>query len=169
MQFLNQYSYFYPMKLKILGIGKVHEPYLLEGCKIFGNRLKNYVQFEEIFLPDIKNGHKLSSRELMKKEAEALWSKIDDKDFVVVLDEKGKEFSSPEFAAQFVNWNNQAVKSVVFVIGGANGMDEEYKSKARLKLAFSRFTFSHQMIRLFVLEQIYRAHTIINNEPYHRI
>lgn len=156
------------MKIRIVGIGKINENFIQDGCAFYLNRLKHYAQVEQVVLPDLKNGHKLPKEELMEKESELLLKTLQEKEVLVVLDERGKEFSSKDLANQLEAWNMNGIKQVAFVIGGSNGHGEDIKQKARLKLSLSKMTFPHQMIRLFLLEQLYRAFTICNNEPYHK-
>lgn len=153
------------MKFSLLVIGKTNEKYLEEGIKIFDNRLKNYTKFEMIEVRDIKGFQ--NPEDLKKKEAEAFLEKIKDDDVLVLLDENGKSFSSVEFSLWIENQQIRSVKHVVFIIGGAYGVHESIRQRSNLVLSFSKMTFSHQMIRLFFVEQLYRAFTIIKNEKYH--
>lgn len=153
------------MKFSLLVIGKTNEKYLEEGIKIFDNRLKNYTKFEMIEVRDIKGFQ--NPEDLKKKEAEAFLEKIKDDDMLVLLDENGKSFSSVEFSLWIENQQIRSVKHVVFIIGGAYGVHELIRQRSNLVLSFSKMTFSHQMIRLFFVEQLYRAFTIIKNEKYH--
>ncbi|MBK8620214.1 MAG: 23S rRNA (pseudouridine(1915)-N(3))-methyltransferase RlmH [Saprospiraceae bacterium] len=153
------------MKLSLLVIGKTNEKYLEEGIRIYDQRLKNYTRFEMIELKDIKGFQ--NSEDLKKKEAEAFLEKIKDDDVVVLLDENGKMFSSVDFSQWIENQQIRSVKHLVFIIGGAFGVHEIIKQRSNLVLSFSKMTFSHQMIRLFFTEQVYRAFSIIKNEKYH--
>jgi 23S rRNA (pseudouridine1915-N3)-methyltransferase len=153
------------MKFSLLVIGKTNEKYLEEGIKIFDNRLKNYTRFEMIEVRDIKGFQ--NPEDLKKKEADAFLEKIKDDDVLVLLDENGKSFSSVEFSLWIENQQIHSVKHVVFMIGGAYGVHELIRQRSNLVLSFSKMTFSHQMIRLFFVEQLYRAFTIIKNEKYH--
>jgi len=153
------------MKFSLLVIGKTNEKYLEEGIKIFDNRLKNYTKFEMIEVRDIKGFQ--NPEDLKKKEADAFLEKIKDDDVLVLLDENGKSFSSVEFSQWIENQQIRSVKHVVFIIGGAFGVHEVIRQRSNLVLSFSKMTFSHQMIRLFFVEQLYRAFTIIKNEKYH--
>lgn len=153
------------MKFSLLVIGKTNEKYLEEGIKIFDNRLKNYTKFEMIEVRDIKGFQ--NPEDLKKKEADAFLEKIKDDDVLVLLDENGKSFSSVEFSQWIENQQIRSVKHVVFMIGGAFGVHELIRQRSNLVLSFSKMTFSHQMIRLFFVEQLYRAFTIIKNEKYH--
>lgn len=153
------------MKLSLLVIGKTNEKYLEEGIRIYDQRLKNYTRFEMIELKDIKGFQ--NPEDLKKKEAEAFLEKIKDDDVVVLLDENGKMFSSVDFSQWIENQQIRSVKHLVFIIGGAFGVHEIIKQRSNLVLSFSKMTFSHQMIRLFFTEQVYRAFSIIKNEKYH--
>jgi 23S rRNA (pseudouridine1915-N3)-methyltransferase len=153
------------MKFSLLVIGKTNEKYLEEGIKIYDNRLKNYTKFDMIEVRDIKGFQ--NPEDLKKKEADAFLEKIKDDDVLVLLDENGKSFSSIEFSQWIENQQIRSVKHVVFMIGGAYGVHELIRQRSNLVLSFSKMTFSHQMIRLFFVEQLYRAFTIIKNEKYH--
>ncbi len=155
------------MKIVLLGIGKTDESYLTTGCDIYQNRLKHYFKTEIQFIPDLKKSKGLSTEERCKKEGEELLNQLQPADTVILLDEKGLEFTSRKFAQFIQKQANTGTKRTVFVIGGAFGFSEAVYERANYKLALSKMTFSHQMIRLFFLEQLYRACTILNNEPYH--
>jgi len=155
------------MNVKLITVGKTIAPYLKEGEQEYEQRLKHYLKFERIDLKEIKRTKNTTVELLKKKEAELIISNINDTDYVVLLDEKGKEFSSIEFS----EWINKKVnfghRSLVFLIGGAFGFDEKMYNRAQEKISFSRMTFSHQMIRLLFLEQVYRANSILKGEKYH--
>jgi len=155
------------MKVKLITVGKTTSSFLREGEQEYEQRLKHYLKFERIDLKEIKKSKNTTVELLKKKEAELIISTINDSDFLVLLDEKGREFSSIEFS----EWMNKKVNldhlSLVFLIGGAYGFDEKIYSRSQEKISFSRMTFSHQMIRLFFLEQLYRANTILKGEKYH--
>ena len=155
------------MKVVLLGIGKTDDSYLTTGCDVYLNRLKHYFKTEIQFIPDLKKSKGLSAEERCKKEGEELLSQLQTADTVILLDEKGLEFTSRKFADFIQKQANTGSKRVVFIIGGAFGFSEEVYQRANYKLALSKMTFSHQMVRLFFLEQLYRACTILNNEPYH--
>ena len=130
-------------------------------------RLKHYIKFESEFIPDIKNAKNLSQKEQKEKEGDLILKKISPTDQIILLDEKGKDFSSMEFSKFLQKKMNSGVKQIVLVIGGPYGFSEKVYQKAIGKVSLSKMTFSHQMIRLLVVEQIYRAFTILKNEPYH--
>lgn len=157
------------MKIQLILIGKTNEKYLIEGFSIFEKRIKNYIDFKTIIIPELKNTKNLSFELIKKQESELLMKHIQDIDFVVLLDENGKNSSSIEFS-KFINSQMiKSTKNLVFVIGGAYGFSENVYNRANDKIALSRMTFSHQMVRIIFAEQLYRAFTILNNEPYHHI
>jgi len=155
------------MKIALAIIGKTDNGYLNEGTEMFQKRIAKYVGFEEILVPEEKKWKKLAPQERKKEEARALLSKLDPSDAVILLDEKGKEFTSERFAEFLQKKMNAGPKRLVFVVGGPFGFDHILYSKFPSQLGLSKMTFSHQMVRLFLLEQLYRAFTILNNEPYH--
>lgn len=155
------------MKVELWMIGKTQENYLETGMQEFQKRLNRYLQINLNVFPDIKNAKKLSPKEIMQKEAQTVLQQLKKEDFLIVLDEKGKQYTSVEFS----EWMNQKLqlshKRMIFLIGGAYGIDPLLKERANTTLALSKMTFSHQMIRLFILEQLYRAIAILNHLPYH--
>ena len=155
------------MKIRLIVVGKTNANYLKTGESDYEERLKHYCKFEELIIPPIKNGGKLSNKDLKIKEGELILKNIDPMDQLVLLDEKGKSFSSADFS----NFLNQklldSTKRLVFVVGGAFGFSEEIYKRADSKLSLSKMTFSHQMIRLIFKEQLYRAFTILKGEKYH--
>ena len=155
------------MKIVLLSIGKTSEEYLIEGIAQYQKRLKHYTQFELIEIPNIKKAQNFSKNELIKKEGELILNKIQSFDYLVLLDDKGQGFTSVKFSNKVQQWMLSGKKRLVFVIGGAYGFSDIVYQRGNEKLSLSRMTFSHQMVRLFFVEQIYRAYTILNNEPYH--
>jgi len=155
------------MKIKLLAIGRTDDKNLQVLIATYEKRLKHYIKFESEFIPDIKNVKNLSKKEQKEKEGELILKKISPTDQIIILDEKGKEFSSVEFSKFLQKKMNSGIKQLVLVIGGPYGFSEKIYQKALGKISLSKMTFSHQMIRLFVVEQIYRAFTILKNEPYH--
>lgn len=155
------------MKIRLIVVGKTNSAYLKTGEDDYEDRLKHYCKIEELLIPQIKNGGKLSNKDLKIKEGKLILKYIDSVDQVVVLDEKGKSFSSIDFS-NFLNKKllNSTMR-LVFVIGGAFGFSEEVYKRANSKLSLSKMTFSHQMIRLIFKEQLYRAFTILKGEKYH--
>ena len=155
------------MKIVLLTIGKTSEKYLIEGIAQYQNRLKHYIQFEMIEILNIKNAKNFSNAELIKKEGELILKQLQRSDHLVILDDKGNDFTSPKFSEKLQNWMLSGKKRLVFVVGGAYGFSEQVYSRGNEKISLSKMTFSHQMVRLFFVEQIYRGYTILNNEPYH--
>ncbi|MCK5847451.1 MAG: 23S rRNA (pseudouridine(1915)-N(3))-methyltransferase RlmH [Bacteroidales bacterium] len=155
------------MKLKIILVGKTEEDYLKHGIEIYKKRLVNYLPIEVIEIPALKNTKKLTLEQQKNKEGELIIQKVENSDLIVLLDEKGKEFSSLGFSKYFQNKMNSGIKSLCFIIGGPYGFSTEVYSRAQQKIALSQMTFSHQMIRLLLFEQCYRAMSILRNEPYH--
>jgi 23S rRNA (pseudouridine1915-N3)-methyltransferase len=153
------------MKIIILGIGKTNEKYLTEGIDIFTKRLKHYTNFELLLLPDVKAIY--DSKVLIEKETEQFLKHIKDDDFLILCDERGRLLTSIELSEFLTKRMVESNKRVIFLIGGAFGVSESIKKRANFTLSLSNLTFSHQMIRLFLSEQIYRAFTIIKNEKYH--
>ena len=155
------------MDIKLILHGKTEDTYLQEGISKYTKRLKHYISFSEIVIPALKNTKKLRFQDIKQKEGVLLLTKVKSTDTLVLLDERGLSFSSKEFSSFLQKQMNQSVKSLVFVVGGAYGFSDEVYKRANYKLSLSKMTFSHQMIRLLFIEQIYRAFTILNNEPYH--
>lgn len=155
------------MKIKLLAIGKTDDKHLQQLITLYENRLKHYVKFELEIIPDIKNAKNLSEAQQKEKEGEFILSKIQSTDQLMLLDDKGKQYTSMEFSQFLQKKMNSGIKQLVLVIGGPYGFSEEMYKKANGKLSLSKMTFSHQMIRLFIVEQIYRGFTILRNEPYH--
>ena len=155
------------MKIKLIVVGKTNAKYLLEGEKEYGNRLKHYTKFEEIIITDVKQSGKLSENELKKKESQLILGKLENSDHVILLDDKGKSYSSVEFANFLQQKMNSSLKSLVFVVGGAFGFSDEVYLRANSKLSLSKMTFSHQMVRLIFKEQLYRGFSILRGEKYH--
>ena len=155
------------MKIVLITIGKTNNDYLIDGINDYTKRLKKYSNFEIIDVPNVKNTKHLSDYELIKKEGEIILNQLKDTDHVVLFDDKGKAYTSLTFAQKFQQWLIVGRKRLVFIIGGAYGFSDSLYERGNEKLSLSNMTFSHQMIRLFFLEQMYRAYTILNNEPYH--
>ena len=155
------------MKIKLIVVGKTNAKYLLEGEIEYGNRLKHYTKFEEIIIPDVKHSGKLNENELKKKESQLILGKLENSDYVILLDDKGKSYSSVEFANFLQQKMNSSLKSLVFVVGGAFGFSDEVYLRANSKISLSKMTFSHQMVRLIFKEQLYRGLSILRGEKYH--
>ncbi|MES2279243.1 MAG: 23S rRNA (pseudouridine(1915)-N(3))-methyltransferase RlmH [Bacteroidota bacterium] len=155
------------MKITLLSIGKTEDAYIKEGIDKYLKRLKHYTKLELLDLPELKNTKALTQDQQKAKEAELILKKIAPTDFVILLDERGSELSSSQFAAYLDKKAISSTSSIIFVIGGPYGFDASVYQRANDKLSLSRMTFSHQMVRLFFVEQLYRAYTIIKGEPYH--
>lgn len=154
------------MKIKFLVVGKTAFDYLKIGEEIYQERLKHYCSFERIEVQDVKNPKNFSKEEIKRKESISILAKLSPNDFLVLLDEKGKELNSVELA-NWIEKRNLLPQNIVFLVGGAYGFDRSVYDRMNMKFALSRMTFSHQMVRLIFLEQLYRAFTITKGEPYH--
>ncbi len=155
------------MKIKLLAIGKTDNKNLIALIDEYQNRLKHYIKFELEIIPDIKNIKNLSEVQQKEKEGELILSKLQNTDQLVLLDDKGNAYSSIQFSQYLQKKMNSGIKQLVIVIGGPYGFSEAVYKKSSGKVSLSKMTFSHQMIRLFVVEQLYRGFTILKNEPYH--
>ncbi|NNF35606.1 MAG: 23S rRNA (pseudouridine(1915)-N(3))-methyltransferase RlmH [Saprospiraceae bacterium] len=156
------------MKIEIWWIGKTNEKYLQQGIDIYHKRLKHYNRVNLITIPDVKSPR--DSGKLKALEGENILSKITNQDMLILCDENGKQYDSMKFAAQIESWMMRSqYKRLIFLIAGAYGASSELKSRANEQLSLSPLTFSHQMARLILLEQIYRGLTIIKNEKYHNV
>jgi len=155
------------MKISLVTIGKTEEKYLLEGIKIYLERINHYNQFQIIEIPELKKTKGWQGAKFKEEESKLLEKAFQQADHIILLDENGKQFSSTEFATHLQKKMNAGIRHLMFVVGGAYGFSEKIYSLAHDKISLSRMTFSHQMIRLFFTEQLYRAFTIIRNEPYH--
>jgi len=155
------------MKITLLTVGKTEDAYIKDGIDKFVKRLKHYTKLEIIDLHELKNTKALTQEQQKSREAELILKKLSVTDHVVLLDEKGLEFSSVQFADYLDKKAIGSVQSMVFIIGGPYGFDATVYQRANAQLALSRMTFSHQMVRLFFVEQLYRAYSIIKGEPYH--
>lgn len=155
------------MKVTLIYIGKTNQDFVKEGFEMYKKRIVHYTNFEEVCIVDVKNPKNLSAEQLKTQEGELLLKKIENTDFVVLLDEKGKTFTSVKFAEWIESKMIQSTKNMVFVIGGAFGFSDAVYQRADSKLRLSDMTFSHQIIRAIFAEQLYRAFTIIKGESYH--
>ncbi len=155
------------MKITLLVTGKTEEKYLIEGIEKYLNRLKHYIGFNMIVIPDVKNTKNLSEAQQKVKEAEMMLKHINNPDTVILLDEKGKKYTSVLFSNYLNKQMIGSVQHLVFVIGGPYGFDETVYKRANGSMSLSDMTFSHQMVRLFFVEQLYRAFSILKGEPYH--
>ena len=157
------------MKIQLWSVGKDHEPYVKAGVEDFTKRISRYYPVEWKIIPPPKNAGTLSQADLKKKEAVILLEALAKDDYMVALDEKGKQLYS-EGLAQFIQGRaNESVKNLVFLIGGAFGLDETILKRANHQWSLSQLTLPHQLVRLLLAEQVYRACTIIRNEKYHHM
>jgi 23S rRNA (pseudouridine1915-N3)-methyltransferase len=155
------------MKIILLAIGKADAGYFAEATNEYQKRLEHYIPFEIRIIPDSKNTKNLTASQQKEKEGESILRNVLPGDYLVLLDDKGKEYTSLQFAS-YIDKKTQAVsKRLIFVIGGPYGFSQAVYQKADEKLTLSRMTFPHRMVRLIFTEQLYRAMTILNNEPYH--
>lgn len=155
------------MKISVICIGKTNHSFIKDGLEVYLKRIPHYVNFEWIEIPDIKNVQKYTELQIKENEAQALLKVLPKYDLVILLDEKGKEYTSQQFAGFLQAQMNKSIKNSVLIIGGAYGFADAIYSKAQHTIALSKMTFTHQMVRLILAEQIYRALTIIANEQYH--
>ena len=155
------------MNIKLLCVGKTDNKQLQALIDTYTKRLNFYVKYTSEILPDIKNVKNLSEQEQKNKEGDLILSKIGPYDHLILFDENGKTFSSVGFSKFLQKKMNSGIKTLVFVIGGPYGFSQEVYTKAQGKVSLSSMTFSHQMVRLFITEQIYRGFTILKGEPYH--
>lgn len=156
-----------PMNIKLIAIGKTDNKNLQQLIEEYTKRLSFYIKFDLEIIPDIKNVKNLSEAQQKEKEGELILSKITATENLILLDENGKTYSSIGFSEFLQKKMNAGIKTLVFVIGGPYGFSETVYQKANGKVSLSEMTFSHQMVRLFVIEQLYRGFTILKNEPYH--
>lgn len=157
------------MKVVFVVIGKTDASYFAQAIDEYKNRLIHYIPFEMTVIPDIKNGKNLSEAQQKEKEGELLLKTLQPGDYLVLLDEHGKEFTSVQFASYLEKKTHTIPKRLVFVVGGPYGFSESVYKAAAEKIALSKMTFSHQMIRMIFVEQLYRAMTILRGEPYHHV
>ena len=155
------------MKIQLLLMGKTRFPFISEGLDEYIKRLKRYTEFSIRTLPDLKNAGSWPQAKVMQEEGKSVLKALSDDDYVLLLDERGSEMGSFEFAEFIELLHRQSWKSVVFVIGGAYGFSNAVYERANMKLSLSKMTFSHQIVSLFFIEQLYRAFTIIRGTPYH--
>lgn len=155
------------MKITLLTVGKTDKDWVKQGLDIYVSRLKHYVPFAMTEIPELKNVSALSKDQIKIREGELILKNIRNSDDVILLDERGKQYSSMELAGVIRDKMTYGGRDIVFVIGGAYGFSDAVYARADSKLSLSRMTFSHQMVRAIFVEQIYRAFTIIKGEPYH--
>ena len=155
------------MKINLLCIGKTDDKEIKNLINYYLTRLPRHWNFEITEIPDVKNARNLTPDLLKKEEAKLFLNNIENTDLVVLLDEKGKQFTSREFTQKLDSYQNNSIKKICFLVGGAYGFSEEMYQRANEKISISKMTFTHQMIRLFFVEQIYRADQILQGKPYH--
>ena len=155
------------MNIKLIAVGKTDNPALQQLISTYEKRLSYYINFELQLLPDIKNSKSLSEEQQKIKEGELILSYVEPSHHFILLDERGKVYTSIAFADELQKKMNTGIKQLTFVIGGPYGFSQAVYQRSNSKLSLSKLTFSHQMIRLFFVEQLYRAFTILRNEPYH--
>jgi 23S rRNA (pseudouridine1915-N3)-methyltransferase len=155
------------MKIQFWSVGKAHEPYVKEGVALFTKRLNSYFAAEWLLIPPPKHAASMDAVTLKKKEGEQILGLLKKEDCLVLLDERGKQYSSEGLAAFVQARANEGTKALVFLIGGAYGVDEAVQQRARFVWSLSPLVFPHQLVRLILAEQVYRACTILRNEQYH--
>jgi 23S rRNA (pseudouridine1915-N3)-methyltransferase len=155
------------MKITLLTIGKTEDKYLIEGIDIYLKRLKHYIPFRILEIPELKNTKSLSQEQQKIREGELIFKNIQSTDHIILLDENGKEFTSRGFSVYLNKKMVAGLQHLVFIIGGSYGFSNEVYERSNDKVSLSKMTLSHQMIRLFFAEQLYRACTILKGEPYH--
>ena len=155
------------MKIVLLTVGKTSQKNIKEEIILYSKRLSHYTDFKLEAIPSLKSSTKFNQSELKKSEGKLIIKYLNSSDYVILLDENGKSYSSINFSKKIEKFMLNSFKRVVFVIGGAFGFSDELYSRCNEKVSLSNMTFSHQMVRLFFVEQLYRAFTIINNEKYH--
>jgi 23S rRNA (pseudouridine1915-N3)-methyltransferase len=155
------------MKIQLWSIGKDNDPYIREGIAVFQKRLQHYVDFELRLIPTVKQAASLSIPELKKQEAKIISDMLQPQDYLVALDEHGKMMSTLQLADFLQQRTNAGTRQLVLLIGGAFGLDPAILQRAQLKLSLSPLTFPHQLVRLIMTEQLYRAYSVLHNEKYH--
>lgn len=155
------------MKITLMTVGKTDKDWVRQGLDIYVSRLKHYIPFSIVEIPELKNVSALSKDQIKSKEGELILKNIRPTDDVILLDEKGKQYTSVELAKIIQDKISYAGKDIIFIIGGAYGFSDAVYQRANSKLSLSKMTFSHQMVRAIFAEQIYRAFTIMRGEPYH--
>ncbi|MBR6758366.1 MAG: 23S rRNA (pseudouridine(1915)-N(3))-methyltransferase RlmH [Bacteroidaceae bacterium] len=155
------------MKIQFIVVGKTAQSYLVDSIADYTTRLRRYITFDMEVIPELKNTRNLTTEQQKEREGEAILKVLQPGDFVVLLDEHGQELTSVQFA-RYIEQKMQTVsRRLVFIVGGPYGFAKSVYDRCNDKLSLSKMTFSHQMVRLFFTEQLYRAMTILNNEPYH--
>jgi len=154
------------MRITLIETGKTRDPFIRDGVELFRSRVVRYVPFQILTLPDLKNTRNLTMKEVQEKEGQILLKRLKPGDFMILLDERGKEFHSISFA-EYLNGLEGRVNHLLFVIGGPYGFSDKVYKRANASVSLSKLTFSHQLVRVVFMEQLYRAYTILKGEPYH--
>lgn len=155
------------MNVCLITVGRIRNKYIAEGLAEYLKRLKRYIPFEIMELPDVKNAGRISKDEQKESEGRLIISKLQPSDYVILLDERGKHYTSKEFALKLEGMLTSGKKRLVMIIGGPYGFSRQLYDRANELLSLSKMTFNHEMARLFITEQLYRAMTILRGEPYH--
>ena len=155
------------MKFQFINIGKPHDESLKKAIEDFTKRINNYYTVEWMIIPPVKNAASLNETELKKQEGKNILNKINKEDFVILLDETGKQLTSIELAKFIEQKTNESIRSIIFLIGGAYGVSDEVKQRTNFTWSLSKLVFPHMIVRLILAEQVYRACTILRNEKYH--
>ena len=155
------------MEIQLLFIGKTKKKYLLNELEAYKKKILRFIKFSLVCVEDIKKNKKTNIEQLKEKEYQQILRKVNSNDIVILLDEKGKLLSSIDFASEIKSYMNNGKKRILFIIGGAYGLSNKFYDNFPIRISLSKMTFSHQIVRLFFCEQLYRALTIINNHPYH--
>lgn len=155
------------MEICVISIGKINTNWILEGVGIYESRINRYTKYSTIVIPDIKNPKSLSTDNIKEEEGKQILGNLQPSDYVVLMDEKGKEFTSREFAGWIQKQFNTGRKRLVIIIGGPFGFSDSVYQRCDYKMALSKMTFTHEMAKLILSEQMYRAMTILKGEPYH--
>lgn len=151
----------------IVSVGKISAPWINQGVSLFENRLEKYIKINSIVIPDPRNAKNMSIDQIKEEEGKSIMTLLQPSDFVVLLDERGRELTSHEFAEWMQKQMNMGRKRLVLIIGGPYGFSQSLYKRAESKISLSKMTFTHEMAKLFLTEQIYRAMTILRGEPYH--
>jgi 23S rRNA (pseudouridine1915-N3)-methyltransferase len=155
------------MLIQLLCVGKTHTAYIAAGVDEYTRRINKYSKFEVAILPDVKIKGTLSPEQRKQEEGKLILQHIQPGDWVVLLDEQGKTYTSEKFADQWQQWFNRGPRQIICIVGGPYGFSQEVYNRSNARVSLSAMTFSHEMVRLFFTEQLYRAFTIIKKEPYH--
>ena len=155
------------MDILLISVGKISSTWIHDGVESFNSRINKYIKYQTKDLPDIKNAKSLSKDKIKEEEGKLILNELIPSDFVVILDERGKEYTSRGFAEWIEKQMVSGRKRLIFVIGGPYGFSREVYARADIKIALSEMTFTHEMAKLFITEQIYRSMTILRGEPYH--